>query len=116
MRDESAQQQILIKQLQHELNVIKQERENEIDTQEHQLKHDKIQLQLKEEEIYLLNDQIQKLSRSLDNEQKQNSFLATEIAELKEFYKNLNEKNSALIAQLEADNTEIKKRLVKLIK
>ena len=59
---------------------------------------------------------MQKLTRNLDEEIKQNSFLKTEIDELKSFYKEINEKNSSLIAQLEADNTEIKKRLVKLIK
>ena len=64
----------------------------------------------------MLNDQIQKLTRTLDDEQKQRVFLLNEIAELKVFYKELNEKNAALICQLEADNTEIKKRLVKLIK
>ena len=76
----------------------------------------KFALQLKEEEICLLKEQTQKLTRSLDNEQHQKATQATELADLKIVCKQLSEKNDAYIAQLEADNTEIKKRLVKLIK
>lgn len=76
----------------------------------------KLQLNLKEEEKNLLNVQIGKLNQSLDEERKQNVFLTSEINEIKTFYKQLNEKNTVLINQLEMDNNEIKKRLVKLIK
>lgn len=76
----------------------------------------KLQLSLKEEEKNLLNIQIGKLTQSLDEERKQNVFLTSEINEIKTFYKQLNEKNTVLINQLEMDNNEIKKRLVKLIK
>jgi predicted RNase H-like nuclease (RuvC/YqgF family) len=75
-----------------------------------------VTIQLKEEEVYLLNDQIQKLTRSLADEEKQNAHLSAELVDLNKFYKQSSEKKGALIAQLEADNTEIKKRLVKLIK
>ena len=71
-----------------------------------------VALQLKEEENYLLNDQIQKLSKSLDDERRQNDDLNHEVNGLTVHIKRLNEKNS----QLDADNNEIKKRLVKLIK
>jgi hypothetical protein len=64
----------------------------------------------------LLNDQIQKLTKSLDDETKTNEYLTKELNECKTFYKNLTDKNRELINQLEADNNEIKKRLVKLIK
>lgn len=76
----------------------------------------KLQLNLKEEEKNLLNVQIAKLTQSLEEERKQNAFLTSEINEIKTFYKQLNEKNTVLINQLEMDNNEIKKRLVKLIK
>jgi hypothetical protein len=59
---------------------------------------------------------MEKLSRSLDEERKQTAYLNSELAEIKAFYKKLNEKNTNLINQLEMDNNEIKKRLVKLIK
>ena len=64
----------------------------------------------------MLNDQTQKLSKSLDDERKHTDYLNKELNEVKSFYAKLNEKNSGLISQLEMDNTEIKKRLVKLIK
>ncbi len=73
-------------------------------------------MQLKEEENYLLNDQIQKLSKSLDDERKTSENLAKELNECKMYYKDLINKNKELIIQLEADNTEIKKRLIKLTK
>ncbi len=79
-------------------------------------KRSQVSLQLKEEENYLLNDQIQKLSKSLDEERKTNEYLTKELNECKTYYKNLTDKNKELINQLEADNNEIKKRLVKLIK
>jgi chromosome segregation ATPase len=116
MREMCAEQEKIIRQLKTELNIIKQERENEIESQNSLIQRHQITLQLKEEEIYLLNDQIQKITRSLDEEMKDNAQTKIEIEELKNYYKELNEKNSALMTQLEADNSEIKKRLVKLIK
>ena len=79
-------------------------------------KRSQVSLQLKEEENYLLNDQIQKLSKSLDEERKTNEYLTKELNECKTYYTNLTDKNKELINHLEADNNEIKKRLVKLIK
>jgi predicted RNase H-like nuclease (RuvC/YqgF family) len=111
-----SQQEKTISDLVKEMDSIKEERENEVEAHGKETQKVKITAQLKEEENYLLNDQIQKLSKSLDEERKQTSYLNKELAELKDFYKKLNEKNTTLIAQLEADNNEIKKRLVKLIK
>ena len=45
-----------------------------------------------------------------------NNLLTVELNEIKQFYKKVNEQNLALINQLEMDNNEIKKRLVKLVK
>ena len=64
----------------------------------------------------MLNDKIQKLSQSLDDERKQLAYALKELSELKLHYKTQNEKNLKQINQLEMDNNEIKKRLVKLIK
>lgn len=75
-----------------------------------------VAIQLKEEENYLLNDQIQKLSQSLDEERKNKQEQTKDLAELKSHYKHILEKNKKQINQLEMDNNEIKKRLVKLIK
>ncbi len=75
-----------------------------------------VSLQLREEENYLLNDQIQKLSKSLDDERKETADLHKNLEHAMNNHKNLNEKNLNLINQLEMDNNEIKKRLVKLIK
>jgi chromosome segregation ATPase len=111
-----SQQEKTISDLVREMDAIKEERENEVEAQSKETQKVKITAQLKEEENYLLNDQIQKLSKSLDEERKQGGYLNKELGELKDFYKKLNEKNTSLIAQLEADNNEIKKRLVKLIK
>ena len=111
-----SQQEKTITDLVREMDAIKEERENEVEAQSKETQKVKITAQLKEEENYLLNDQIQKLSKSLDEERKQSGYMNKELAELKDFYKKLNEKNTSLIAQLEADNNEIKKRLVKLIK
>lgn len=81
-----------------------------------QIKRLQVAIQLKEEENYLLNDKIQKLTQSLDDERKQLTQALKELSELKLHYKNQNEKNVKQINQLEMDNNEIKKRLVKLIK
>ena len=75
-----------------------------------------VQLQLKEEENFLLNDQIQKLSKSLDDERKEKAQLNKELVDSKQNSKLVTEKMKKQIDQLEADNNEIKKRLVKLIK
>jgi len=107
-----SQQENTINQLKNELNSIKEERQSEIDSNSHKAQRNMVALQLKEEENYLLNDQIQKLSKSLDDERRQNDDLNHEVNGLTVHIKRLNEKNS----QLDADNNEIKKRLVKLIK
>ena len=112
----SYEQEKTIKLLKCELDAAMQERSCEVDAQQTEFQRSKITLQLKDEEIYLLNDQILKLSKSLDAEREQIQLLTNELNELKLFYKNLNEKNATYIQQLEADNVEIKKRLVKLIK
>ncbi len=80
------------------------------------IKRLQVAIQLKEEENYLLNDKIQKLSQSLDDERKQLAHALKELSELKLHNKTQNEKNTKQINQLEMDNNEIKKRLVKLIK
>lgn len=76
----------------------------------------RLDLKLKEEENNHLGVQLAAIRQSLEEERKQTGFLTSEINELKTFYKQLNEKNTSLINQLEMDNNEIKKRLVKLIK
>lgn len=116
LKEMSYEQEKQIKHLKLELNEAIQERSTEVDAQLTESQRNKITLQLKEEEIYLLNDQIQKLTKLLDVEREQNQVLTNELNDLKMFYKNLNEKNTSYIQQLEADNVEIKKRLVKLIK
>ena len=80
------------------------------------MQKNKISLQLKEEEIFLVGEQLRKTNRQLDEEKNMNNLLNTELNEIKQFYKKVNEQNLALINQLEMDNNEIKKRLVKLIK
>lgn len=75
-----------------------------------------LSLKLKEEENLQLNELIGKLSKTLNDEREHLSTVKSELDELKLYYVELNEKNNALISQLEADNAEIKKRLVKLIK
>lgn len=105
-----------IKKLNLELNDAISERSSEHNDQNNEAQRNKISLQLKEEEIYLLNEQVKNLFRDLETERQRNENLTSELNELKSFYQNLNEKNSAQIQQLEADNVEIKKRLIKLIK
>ncbi|RNA11299.1 FYVE and coiled-coil domain-containing 1-like isoform X1 [Brachionus plicatilis] len=112
----SYEQEKTIKQLKLELDAAINERSSEFDAQHDQAQRNKISIQLKEEEIYLLNDQIQNLSRALDSERQKNEHLTNELNELKLFYQDLIQKNSSQIQQLEADNVEIKKRLIKLIK
>lgn len=112
----SYEQEKTIKQLKLELDAAINERSSEFDAQHDQAQRNKISIQLKEEEIYLLNDQIQNLSRALDSERQKNENLTNELNELKSFYQDLMQKNSSQIQQLEADNVEIKKRLIKLIK
>jgi regulator of replication initiation timing len=73
-------------------------------------------LNLKEEENVALNEQLQKLSKQLDDDRKQISMLSQELTDVKSFYKKLSEQNTYTINQLEMDNKEIKKRLIKLIK
>jgi hypothetical protein len=75
-----------------------------------------LSLKLKEEENLQLNDHIGKLTKTLNDERQHLSNVKSQLDELKLYYVELNEKNNALISQLEADNAEIKKRLVKLIK
>lgn len=112
----SYEQEKTIKELRLELSSAMNERSSEFKAQHNEAQRNKISLQLKEEEIILLNEQIEKLSRALDCERQRNEKLTNELNELKSFYQELNQKNSAQIQQLEADNTEIKKRLIKLIK
>ena len=64
----------------------------------------------------MINEQLRKSSRQLEEEKNMNSLLTVELNEVKQFYKKVNEQNLALINQLEMDNNEIKKRLVKLVK
>lgn len=64
----------------------------------------------------MLNVQVEKLTSCLEEERKHAVYLTSELNEVKSFYKQVNEKNTSLINQLEMDNNEIKKRLVKLIK
>ena len=49
----------------------------------------------------MLNDKIQKLSQSLDDERKQLAYALKELSELKLHYKTQNEKNLKQINQLE---------------
>lgn len=73
-------------------------------------------MQLKEEKIYMLNVQVEKLSKTLEKEVQKVTILERDMSVLKEQYGKLNDKNQKHIEQLEDDNIEIKKRLVKLIK
>jgi hypothetical protein len=116
LRENYLQQEKLVVQLKSDLSNIKEKRQQEIEANTYELQRIKITMQLKEEENYLLNDQMQKLSKSLDDERKQNGLVCKELNETRQSYKITNEKNNALISQLEMDNNEIKKRLVKLIK
>ncbi|CAF0759395.1 unnamed protein product [Brachionus calyciflorus] len=116
LKEMSYQQEKEMSKLKIELNSAIQERSTEVDAQQSEYQRNRITLQLKEEEIYLLNDQIQKLTKTLNQERECNQSLTNELNELKLFYQNLNEKNNSYIQQLEADNVEIKKRIVKLIK
>lgn len=116
LRENYFQQEKLVIELKADLANIKDKRSKEIDADTYELQRIKIAMQLKEEENYLLNDQIQKLSKSLDDERKQNDYLSKELNESKQSFKATNEKNNSLISQLTLDNDEIKKRLVKLIK
>ena len=116
LRESYAQQEVLIADLKADLGSIKEKRQHEIDCLANDSQRIKVAMQLKEEENYLLNDQIQKLSRSLDDERKQSDFLTKELKETQATYKQTHDKNVALISQLEMDNNEIKKRLVKLIR
>ena len=116
LRENYFQQEKLVSELKADLSSIKEKRQQEIEANAYELQRIKIAMQLKEEENYLLNDQIQKLSKSLDDERKQNDYLYKELNESKQSFKITNEKNNALISQLTLDNDEIKKRLVKLIK
>jgi hypothetical protein len=75
-----------------------------------------LSLKMKEEENLELNEHIAKLTKTLNDEREHLSKVKSELSELKAYYVELNEKNNALISQLESDNAEIKKRLVKLIK
>lgn len=105
-----------INKLKLELSDAANQRSSECNAQNNEAQRNKISLQLKEEEIYLLNEQVKNLFQDLQTERQRNENLTNELNELKSFYHNLNEKNSAQIQQLEADNVEIKKRLIKLIK
>jgi regulator of replication initiation timing len=73
-------------------------------------------LNLKEEENSALNEQLQKISKQLDEDRKQIGSLSQELSDVKSLYKKLSEQNAYTINQLEMDNKEIKKRLIKLIK
>ena len=116
MRESYLQQEKQIAELKNDLSDIKTKRQHEIENSAHDLHRIKVALQLKEEENYLLNDQIQKLSKCLDDERKQTGYLNNQLSDSQQHFKQTNEKNTALINQLEMDNNEIKKRLVKLIK
>lgn len=112
LKQNCSKQEITINQLKIELNLIKDERQTEIDENARNIQHNLVQIQLKTEEIFLLNEQIQKLSRALDEERKQYTHLEKDIS----WHTNVHEENKSKIEQLEDDNNEIKKRLVKLIK
>lgn len=111
-----SEQEHTINTLKIDLDKMREEQTNETSIHLEELKNNKISIQLKEEEIYLLKDQIIKLTKSLEEEKQINGLLNSELTELKAFYKKMNEQNMALIGQLELDNSEIKKRLIKLVK
>ncbi len=57
-----------------------------------------------------------KLTKCLEEEKKSNKNLTHDIIEFKKSQEIGNEQKKSVISQLEMDNNEIKKRLVKLIK
>lgn len=119
LKQQSTKQEAYINQLKIELDLIRSQRQKEVEEHEHKIQQKLIKLQLKEEENYLLNDQIQKLNIQLSEDVKKRSALELEISELKRLYADemkLNECKQSQMDQLEDDNNEIKKRLVKLIK
>ncbi len=70
----------------------------------------------KEEANRLLDAQFQEITQALEIERQKVLDLENEISELRNSFKTINDKNRTKIEQLEDDNNEIKKRLVKLIK
>ena len=111
-----SEQEHTINTLKIDLDKMREEQTNETSIHLEELKNNKISIQLKEEEIYLLKDQLIKLTKSLEEEKQLHGLLNSELAEVKAFNKKMNEQNMVLINQLELDNSEIKKRLIKLVK
>lgn len=68
------------------------------------------------DEKQLLENRIKQLTETLNEQVEKNKRLTQELDDVKSDFKSINDKNSELISQLEMDNNEIKKRLVKLIK
>jgi len=116
LKEKCEQQEQLLNNLKSEFGSVQQEKQNEIENKLSQMQETQLSLKLKQEENLELNEHIGKLTKTLNDEREHLSTVKTELDELKAYYVELNEKNNALISQLEADNAEIKKRLVKLIK
>lgn len=99
------QQESTINRLKESLDLMKEKQQIEMNLQINEIQVLRQTIELKENENVLLNEQIFKLTKWLEEEKKLTKSLTMESTDQK-----------SCISQLEMDNNEIKKRLVKLIK